>query len=146
MLKGKNIYVVQHKNKLLASTVTSPVTIISFTNRNIAHRISESIRNTEFTIYPTMLNSYVVNIHTNSDNNMYYCSNKHGLHISEISFVYLGLLCNLNNVNVVLVNNINQTSDTSIILRCHEDETLPSVFTNEQMILGNLEKLILKDE
>lgn len=148
MLKGKNIFVIQDNNKILASTVTNPVTVFSFTNRNIAHRVLKSLQTNTFTIYPTMINSYVVNINNYQNNNdiIHKSTYSPRLDISEMSSVYLGLLCNLNNVNAVLVNNVYQTSDSSILLRCNEDESLPSVFTNQQMIVGNLEKLILKDD
>lgn len=164
MLGGKNIYVVHVNNKLLACTKTNPITVFTFTHKRQARKIQENIAQTPFTIYPTISNSFVMQfdrqIHAdtshidsatiserllkdltpiNLSSEIVAPTTLH-IDIAEMCSSYMSLTRNLNNVNAVLIKEIRQNNEHSLILQC-DDEGLPYVYTDTQMILGNLEKI-----
>ena len=54
----------------------------------------------------------------------------------------MSLLKNLNNVQAVVIKDISQNNDSSFLLRNDEDG-LPIIYTDKQMIIGNLEKMLI---
>lgn len=133
-LNGQSIYIIHNNKKPLACTVTTPVTIFAFTKHRLACKIQDFIKTNEFVVSPTLSNSYIMHKHEDG----YY--NASNINIEETTTMYLGLLRNLNGINVALINEIRQQSESMLILN-NDPEGLPYTYTDIHMIIGNLEKI-----
>lgn len=134
-LHTRNIYIVHNDKKALACFKTQPVTIFAFANRRIAYKMKDVLKNKDFIIYPTLANSYLLHVDHLSKNVI-------NIDIEETCASYMSLLKNLNNVQATVIKDISQNSDFSYLLH-NDEEGLPIIYTDKQMIIGNLEKMLI---
>jgi hypothetical protein len=112
---------------------SNPITIFAFRNKNHVGYTRKKIAHFEFDVVKETY--YLLRLHEPLR-----AENKH-IEIVYAPELHLGLMSKLNSVNIAVVNNI-EIEGTKYIHLLTEDLDTRDVQINDQMIIGNLKKIL----